>query len=146
MSDDRFAPYGALVMRVALGMMFLVHSLYLKLVVFTLPGTAKFFQSLGLPGWSAYATFAVEAVAGVLLVVGLRTRWVALATVPVLLGATWAHAGNGWLFTNSGGGWEYPAFLAVAAVVQALLGEGAWALENRRATSAHMPRRGAYAG
>ena len=146
MSNDRFAAYGALVMRLALGTMFLVHSLYLKLVVFTLPGTAKFFQSLGLAGWTAYATFAVEAVAGVLLVIGIRTRWVALATVPVLLGATWAHAGNGWLFTNGGGGWEYPAFLAVAAVVQALLGEGAWALENGVAGSARMLQRRAYAG
>jgi putative oxidoreductase len=146
MSDDRFAPYGALLMRVTLGTMFLVHSLYLKLVVFTLPGTAKFFQSLGLPGWSAYATFAVEAVAGILLVLGIRTRWVAMATVPVLLGATWAHSGNGWLFTNSGGGWEYPAFLAVAALVQAFLGEGAWALENRRLASAPVLQRGAYAG
>ena len=30
--------------------------LILKLFVFTLPGTAGFFQSLGLPGWTAYAT------------------------------------------------------------------------------------------
>jgi putative oxidoreductase len=48
--------------------------------------------------------------------------------VPVLLGATWAHAGNGWLFTATGGGWEYPLFLSLTAVVQALLGDGAYAL------------------
>jgi len=35
----------------------------------------------------------------------------------VLLGATWAHAGNGWLFTAANGGWEYPAFLTLAGVV-----------------------------
>jgi putative oxidoreductase len=48
----------------------------------------------------------------------------------VLLGATWAHAGNGWLFTAQNGGWEYPAFLTVAALVQALLGDGAWSAKS----------------
>ena len=46
----------------------------------------------------------------------------------MLVGATWAHAGNGWVFTSADGGWEYPAFLTVAAIVQALLGDGAYAL------------------
>ena len=36
----------------------------------------------------------------------------------VLIGATWAHAGNGWLFTSPNGGWEYPAFLTVGVIVQ----------------------------
>jgi putative oxidoreductase len=144
MIDQRFAPFGALVLRVALGIMFLVHSLYLKLVVFTLPGTVKFFTSLGLPAASAYATIAVEAVGGAMLVLGYRTRYAALATVPVLLGATWVHSGNGWLFTNANGGWEYPVFLAVAVIVQALVGDGAWALSSDRAFAP--PARGrAYA-
>jgi putative oxidoreductase len=50
----------------------------------------------------------------------------------VLLGATWSHAGNGWLFSAPKGGWEYPLFLTVATVVQALLGDGAYALANLR--------------
>src|SRR6476646_10685542 len=111
MTDDRLAPFGALLLRVALGAMFLAHSLYLKLVVFTLPGTVKFFESLGLPGWSAVATVTVEAGAGALLIAGYRTRWAALATLPVLLGATWVHSGNGWVFTSTNGGWEYPVCL-----------------------------------
>ena len=128
--NDRLQPYGALVLRVALGMMFLVHGLYLKLVVFTLPGTVKFYESIGLPGWGAHATIAVETVAGVLLVVGYRTREAALVAFPVLVGATWVHWKNGWLFTNAGGGWEYPAFLAAATIAQALLGNGAFALRH----------------
>ena len=60
MIDTTTAPLGALLLRVSLGTMFIAHSVYLKLVVFTLPGTAQFFQSLGLPGWAAYATFALE--------------------------------------------------------------------------------------
>jgi len=128
MIDNRTAPYGALVLRVALGVMFLVHSLYLKLVVFTLPGTVKFFESLGLPGAAAHATIAVEAIGGLMLILGVRTRYAALAVIPVLLGASWVHWKNGWLFTNAGGGWEYPVFLAAATVVQALVGDGAFAL------------------
>src|SRR6185503_20916125 len=93
-----------------------------------LPGTVKFFESLGLPGFSAYLTIAAEGIGGILLILGVKTRYAAAALVPVLLGASWVHWKNGWLFTNAGGGWEYPVFLAAAAVVQALLGDGALAL------------------
>jgi len=129
MIDPRTAPYAALVLRVALGVMFVAHAL-LKYAVFTLPGTAKFFESIGLPGPLAYATFGAELIGGALILAGLWSRWVSLALVPVLLGATWAHAGNGWLFSAPNGGWEYPAFLAAAALVQALLGDGRYAVSN----------------
>jgi len=121
--------HGALVLRLALGTMFIAHA-GLKYYVFTLPGTAQFFQSLGLPGALGYLTFWAELIGGVLIVAGVHARWVAAALVPVLLGATWAHAANGWVFTSANGGWEYPAFLAVAAVAQALLGDGSFALAN----------------
>ena len=137
MNQDRLPSIGAFVLRIALGVMFLVHSLYLKLVVFTLPGTVKFYESLGLPGWGAHATIAVEAIGGAMLIAGYRTRYAALATLPVLLGATWVHAKNGWLFTNSGGGWEYPVFLAIAVIAQALLGDGALALSGDRGGAVH---------
>ena len=71
--------------------------------------------------------FAAEAVGGAALIAGAYTRLVAAALVPIALGATWAHLGAGWLFTNAGGGWEYPAMLAVALVVQFLIGDGALA-------------------
>ena len=132
MNDSSNADYAALVLRVALGVMFIAHAL-LKYFVFTLPGTAQFFASLGLPGVLGYVTFGAELAGGILLIAGVRTRVVALALVPVLIGATWAHAGNGWLFTSQNGGWEYPAFWTVALVVQALLGDGAFAF---RAASA----------
>ena len=132
MIDNKTAPYGALVLRVSLGVMFLVHSLYLKLVIFTLPGTVKFFESLGLPSLSAHATIAVEAIGGLMLVLGVKTRYAAVVLLPVLLGASWVHWKNGWLFTNANGGWEYPVFLAMATVVQALVGDGAFALGSRR--------------
>ena len=48
--------------------------------------------------------------------------------IPVLIGATIQHAGNGWMFASPNGGWEFPAFWTVALAVQALLGAGAFAL------------------
>jgi putative oxidoreductase len=123
--------YGALISRIGLGIVLLAHSVYLKAVVYTLPGTAGFFTSIGLPGTLAYLVFAVEAVAGVALIVGYKVRLASLAVVPVLLGASWAHLANGWLFTNPGGGWEYPLFLAVVAVAQIFLGAGCYAVDNR---------------
>ncbi len=133
MIDTRTAPYAALALRVSLGVMFIAHAL-LKLFVFTLPGTVQYFQSLGLPGVLAYVTFGAELVGGLLLILGVQTRAVAAALIPILLGATWAHAGNGngWLFSAPNGGWEYPAFWTVTLAVQALLGAGAYALDNRR--------------
>ena len=120
--------YGALVTRVSLGLVLIAHSLYLKLIVFTLPGTAQFFASLGLPAASAYAVFAIEAMAGIALVLGYRVQIAAAAVVPVLLGAAWANWSNGWLFTNNGGGWEYPVFLAAVALAQVFLGAGSYAI------------------
>lgn len=126
MNDTRNADYAALLLRVSLGIMFIAHAL-LKYFVFTLPGTAQFFASIGLPGVLGYVTFAAELVGGILLIAGYQVRIVALALVPILIGATWAHAGNGWLFTSKNGGWEYPAFWTVTLLVQALLGNGAFA-------------------
>jgi putative oxidoreductase len=130
MIDSRTAPYAALLLRLALGTMFVAHAL-LKLFVFTLPGTVQFFQSLGLPGALAYVTFAAELVGGVLLILGVGSRWVAAALLPFLIGAAWVHVGNGWLFSAPNGGWEYPLFLIVAAIAQTLLGDGAYALGAR---------------
>jgi putative oxidoreductase len=127
MTDSRNPAVAALLLRASLGTMFVAHAL-LKYFVFGLPGTAQFFESLGLPGVLGYATFAAELVGGALLIAGVHVRTVSIALVPILLGATWAHAANGWLFTSPKGGWEYPAFWTVTLVVQALLGDGAYAL------------------
>ena len=125
--------YAALLLRVSLGIMYIAHSVVLKWMTFTLAGTAQYFESLGLPGALAYATFFAEFVGGVLLVLGVQSRWVALSLLPVLIGATWVHIGNGWVFSAEGGGWEYPLYLIVLSVAQALLGDGAYALKPSRA-------------
>ena len=89
---------------------------------------------IGLPAIVAYGTFLIEAVGGLALVIGYQSRLAALALIPIALGATWAHAGAGWVFNAEGGGWEYPLFLVVTTAVVALQGNGALALQSRDAT------------
>lgn len=122
---ERYQQYGAMLLRVSLGIIFIAHSLYLKIFVFTMPGTVAFFESLGFPGISAYVVLLAEGLGGILLVLGVRVRESALILALVSLGATWAHSGAGWLFSNEGGGWEYPLFLTVTSIVLVLLGPGA---------------------
>jgi putative oxidoreductase len=118
----------ALLLRLALGTMFVAHGL-LKVMVFTLPGTVGFFEQVGFPGWLAYIVTFAEIGGGVLLLAGVAVPAVSIALLPVLLGALYVHWGAGWVFSSPNGGWEYPAFLAVAAAVQALLGPGKFALQ-----------------
>lgn len=130
MIDQKNALLAALALRLSLGVMFVSHSIILKYFTFTLAGTAQFFESLGLPAALAYLTFAAEALGGIALILGFKTRLTALALIPVLLGAFWVHSGNGWVFSSANGGWEYPLFLIVVSAVVALLGSGAYALDN----------------
>ena len=128
MIDNRTAPYAALLLRLSLGTLFLAHGLLLKVFTFTIPGTVGYFQSLGYPGFFAYLVIAGEIGGGLALILGVRTRAISLLLLPIMIGATLQHLGNGWLFTGQNGGWEFPVFWTVALIVQALLGDGAFAL------------------
>jgi len=143
MNRQRQIDLGIALLRVSFGVMLIAHSIVLKYFVYSLGGTAQFFHSIGLPGPLAYAVFGVEAIAGVMLVLGVGTRYASAAVIPVLLGALWVHSGNGWVFSAQNGGWEYPLYLTVLSVAQILLGEGAFALSRRSAESSHA---GHYAG
>lgn len=126
-TPSRPADWGATVLRVSLGLMWIAHAL-LKLLVFTLPGTVQFFASAGLPGVLAYPVFAIELLGGLALLLGVYARQAALLLLlPLLIGAAWVHLPNGWQHTSANGGWEYPVFLAAASLVQWLIGDGALA-------------------
>jgi putative oxidoreductase len=128
--ERRAARAAVLLLRVSLGVVFIAHA-WLKLDVYTLPGTADFFNQHGFPGWTAYPVFLLELIGGLALVAGAYSRWVAVALVPVLAGALSVHWPNGWSFTAPNGGWEYVAFLIAALLVQAGLGDGPLALSTR---------------
>lgn len=124
------ADLAATILRVSMGVLFIAHA-GLKLFIFTPAGTAAYFASLGLPGPLAYLVIAAELFGGIALVLGVYSRWVSLALVPILLGSIYVpHGANGFIFSNEGGGWEFPAFWAITLVVQALLGDGAFALKR----------------
>lgn len=128
MIEEKLAPYGILFLRLIAGVALMMHSAYLKIFIFTMPGTSSFFESLGLPGWMAWATLIVEIVSGTMLIFGLKPRLGALIAMPGMVGAVWAHSGNGWLFSNVNGGWEYPLFWMFTLFSLVLLGDGKWAL------------------
>jgi putative oxidoreductase len=129
--DADSVAWGAFLLRMALGAMWISHAL-LKIVVFTLPGAAKFFDSVGLPGFLVYPVVAAEIIGGVVILLGLHARAASILLLPILLVAAWVHSPNGWVFIATGGGWEYPVFLAVASIVQALIGDGTLALSRAR--------------
>ena len=121
--------YGAFLLRLALGVMWIAHAL-LKWFVFTLPGTAQYFESIGFLGSLAYPVFLAELLGGIALVLGLYARQIALLLVPVMATAAWVHVPNGWVHTSVGGGWEYPVFLIIASLSLWLIGDGSWALRR----------------
>lgn len=127
MIDNRTAPYGIFLLRVALGAMFVAHAL-LKYFVFTIPGFEGFLGKLGYPAALAWPIFLAEFLGGFAIIAGFYGRFVSAALLPVLIGALLVHAPNGWLFTAANGGWEYPAFLVVAALTHILVGDGAFAV------------------
>ena len=141
MIDTRTAPYAALLLRVSLGVLFLAHGLLLKVFTFTIPGTVGYFQSLGYPGFFAYLVILGEIGGGLALILGAYTRTIALLLIPLMIGATLQHTGNGWVFSGKGGGWEFPVFWTAMLVVQALLGDGANGLKlSNRASDARNVR------
>ena len=131
MIDNKMAPYGALLLRVSMGVLFILHGAYLKFLVFTMAGAGKFFVSLGLPDWFAWVVMLYETIGGLALIFGVYARWVALFLgVHLLFAAYLGHGGNGWVFTNKGGGYEFPVFWAIACFALTLVGDGAHALKT----------------
>lgn len=64
-----------------------------------------------------------------LLTLGVQTNLVAIALVPVILGAAlFGHVKSGFWFTDEGGDWEYPVFWTIALIALALMGDGALAV------------------
>ena len=139
MIDTRTAPYAALILRVSLGVLFLAHGLWMKVLTFGIPGTVGYFESLGYPGFFAHLVILGEVGGGLALILGLWTRTISVLLLPIMIGATLQHIGNGWVFSNPNGGWEFPVFWIAALIVQALLGPGALALKPEAILSAGTP-------
>src|SRR4051794_41761733 len=94
MRNPELVDVAALLLRLALAAMFFAHA-WLKIRVFTIPGTVKYFASLGVPGVLAYFTIAAEIGGGLLLLFGIGTRWGGRAFVPLILGPVVLGFGRG---------------------------------------------------
>lgn len=118
----------ALLLRVCLGLMFIAH-LYWKFARHD-EGVARWWSNLradGYPWFVPYYALSAEILGSALLIPGIYTQWVCLYAVPLMLGA--AHfwfVRKGFFFTT--GGCELPLLWAVMLLVQAILGDGAFAL------------------
>jgi len=131
--------YGALITRLSLGGILLSHGL-LKVLVFTIPGTVGYFESLGLPAIAAYLTIFAEIAGGTAILLGLYSRLASLFSIPLLLGALWAHAGNGWVFSSEGGGWEFPLLLVLLASTVAIQGSSPFAMRKLPVIDSFIPQ------
>ncbi len=127
------AGLAAFLLRISLGVMWLTHAVLLKVMTFGMAGLAAWMDGVGLSPALAYPLVIAETLGGLAILLGWHGRWASLALLPVLIGATAIHAGNGWVFSNANGGWEYPAFLIVASIVHSLLGDGHFALRKPQA-------------
>jgi putative oxidoreductase len=123
--------YGVTILRVTLGIIYIMHA-YLALIVIGIRGTVGFQRSLGLPMPEIGAWYVVVAhgLGGALLVLGLFTRWAALANLPIMAGAFFlVHLKQGF-FMGKDGGYEYVLLLLAATLTQVFLGSGALALRR----------------
>lgn len=136
MIDEANAPYSAFLLRVSMGILFILHGVYLKAMVFGMAGASGYFVSLGLPGWFAWIVTIYETIGGIMLILGIYTRWVsAFLGIHLLFAAYFGHLSNGWAFSSPGGGYEYPVFWAIACFALALMGDGAYSMRPNRSSS-----------
>lgn len=128
-------PYAALLLRVSLGILFLTH-VGLKFFVFFHPRICRLLRIPGFARRSCQSRHCAGIVRRPALILGIYAPLVALPLAAEMLGTiVFVHGANGWMFSNKGGGWEYPAFWTVALIVLYLLGDGAYALRPTQRTN-----------
>ena len=125
---DRLQPLALLVLRLVLGAIMIGHG-YPK-VAGGLSQHVSFVHGLGLPGWLAYFSAAAEFFGGILILLGLFTRFAALAVLIDMSVAIWkVHWRNGLL---GNGGYQFPLALAAIAFSLIFFGGGPISLDAIR--------------
>jgi putative oxidoreductase len=123
----------ALVLRLAVGGTMIAHGWNHAFGGGNLPGTARWFESIGIrPGRvHALAATVTEFGAGALLVLGLLTPLAAAGVVGTMVVALVAnHARNGYFIFRPGEGYEYVLMIGLASCALGALGAGGWSLDH----------------
>ena len=125
--DPVLAQYGIFLLRVAVGIDWIAHAL---LKTYRGMNTHEaLLAKNGITPLLAWPTFSVELIGGCAILLGWYTRqWSAFLLV-FLAVVVWIKWPVGWLYSNAGGGWEYPLFWLVAQAALVLVGSGAFALQ-----------------
>lgn len=133
---NKYSHWAALPLRITVGIIFIAHGsqkLFGLFGGYGLNATANFFeQNIGFaPGilWAGLAGFG-ELIGGILLVLGLFTRWGALLiSIIMAVAILKVHLQNG-LFADKGG-FEYPLTLLAAALSLILSGPQSGSIDLR---------------
>lgn len=124
------AQLGLTLVRLTLGIIFILHGGQKVLGLFGGPGLSAFASwagTYGIPSAIAYLGAFAEFIGGILLLTGIAAEAGALMTIGVMLGAVFIiHRGHGYFAQN--GGFEYPLNLILFALAIIIGGPGIYAL------------------
>ena len=126
--DRVYAPYGIFLLRVAIGIDWIVHA-FLK-IARGMNTHAALLAKNGITPLLAWPTFGLEVVGGCAILLGWYTRQWAASLLVFLAVVVWIKWPVGWGYSNTGGGWEYPLFWLVAQAALVLAGSGAFSLRS----------------
>ncbi|MDB5291133.1 MAG: DoxX family protein [Phycisphaerales bacterium] len=119
--------YGIMLLRLAIGVVFLMHGGQ-KWFVYGPGGTAAAFGKMGIPAIGAYTAMTAELVCGALLVIGLFTRFAAVPLIVVMLVALiTVHGRNGFFLPT---GYEFVLSLLGGLLALLLAGPGTLAIDD----------------
>lgn len=120
---------GALILRIFLGITFFVHGL--AKFQGGIENTAGFFESLGLPGFTAYLVAIIELIGGLAMILGAGTRVIAILFAVILAVAiVKVKLAAGFLGNGQMAGYEFDLALVVIAIYLAVAKKSLFAVDN----------------
>jgi putative oxidoreductase len=120
---------GAFILRIILGFTFFVHGL----VKFQdgIENTVGFFESLGLPGFTAYVVAGIEFIGGIAIILGIGTRVISILLALIMIGAILkVNLAGGFLGNGQMAGFELDLALLAISAYLAITNHSAFALDN----------------
>ncbi len=115
---------GIIITRLVLGIIFIIHGL--DKFQSGIGNIAGWFESIGLPGFTAYIVAIIELFGGIALILGLGTRYVSMLIALVMLGAMFkVKLAAGFL-----GGYELDVILLAVSIQLALTGSGQLSIDQ----------------